>query len=137
MLSKTTLTGYLEKWVMLLREFDIQYVDRKVIKGQAIANHLEDSPLVDAYPLVVEFLDEHIYMIKEQPLWKLYFDISYTTHGSRASILLVTPQGDYIPKEFKIQFPSTINISEYEALIVSIKIVLEWNTIELQVFNDS
>ena len=87
---------------MLLSKFDIQYENRKVIKGQAIVDHLADTPLVNVYPLVMEFPDEHICMIKEKPPWKLCFDGSYTSHRSRASILLVTPQGDYIPKAFKL-----------------------------------
>jgi hypothetical protein len=33
LLRKTTLTSRLAKWVMILSEFDIEYVDRKVIKG--------------------------------------------------------------------------------------------------------
>ena len=65
MLSKIALIGHLAKWVMLLSEFDIQYVDRKAIKGQAIADHLADAPLIDAYPLVMEFPDEHICLIEE------------------------------------------------------------------------
>ena len=137
MLSRKTLIGRLAKWVMLLSEFDIQYVDRKATKGQAIADHLADAPLVDAYPLVMEFLDEHICLIEEQPPWKLYFDGSYTSHGSGVGILLVTPQGDYIPKAFKLQFPSTNNIAEYEALIVGLKIAAKWNITELQIFGNS
>jgi hypothetical protein len=88
MLSCTTLTGCLPKWVMLLSEFDIQYVNRKAIKGQVIANHLANAPLVIDHPLVTDFLDEHLCMI-EEPSWKLYFDGSYTSHGSRVGILLV------------------------------------------------
>ena len=137
MLSRTALTGRLAKWIMLLSKFNIQYVDRKAIKGQAIADHLADAPLVDPHPLVMEFPNEHIFMVEEQAPWKLYFDGSYTSHGSGAGILLVTPQGDYIPKAFKLQFPSTNNIAEYEALIVGLKTTVEWNIIELQVFGDS
>ena len=37
LLSKATLTGCLAKWVMVLSEFDIQYVERKDTKGQVIA----------------------------------------------------------------------------------------------------
>ena len=73
-----------------------------MIKGKDIIDHLADVPLVNGYPLVMEFLDEHLYMIEEQPSWKIYFDGSYTSHGSRAEILLVTPQDDYIPKAFKL-----------------------------------
>ena len=38
LLKKIALTGRLAKWVMILSEFDIKYVDRKAIKGQAIAD---------------------------------------------------------------------------------------------------
>lgn len=33
LLNKATLTGRLAKWVMILTEFDIEYVERKAIKG--------------------------------------------------------------------------------------------------------
>lgn len=33
LLSKITLTGRMDKWVMILTEFDIEYVERKAIKG--------------------------------------------------------------------------------------------------------
>lgn len=36
LLSKASLTGHTAKWVMLLSEFDIEYVDRKAIKIQVI-----------------------------------------------------------------------------------------------------
>ena len=67
--SKLALTGCLAKWVILLSEFHIQYVNKKAIKGQAIADHLADAPLIDAYPLVIEFPNEHIYLIEEKPPW--------------------------------------------------------------------
>ena len=51
--------------------------------------------------------------------------------------MLVTPQGDYIPKAFKLLFPTTNNIAKYEALVVGLKITIEWNSIELEVFGDS
>jgi hypothetical protein len=137
MLSRTTLTGCLAKWVMLLSEFDIQYVDRMAVKGQAIANHLADAPLVADHPLIMEFPEKHLCLIEEQTLWKLYFDGSYTTHGSSVGILLVTPQGDYILKYFKLQFWCTNNIAEYEALVAGLKITIKWNIMELQVYGDS
>ena len=137
LLSRTTLTGRMAKWVMLLSEFDIQYIDRKAIKGQVIADQLAEAPLVDAYPLIMEFPDEHLCVIEEQPMWKLYFDGSYTSHGSGAGILFVTPQGDYIPKSFKLGFLCTNNIAEYEALILGLRTAIQWNITELQVFGDS
>lgn len=40
LMNRATLTGRLAKWVMILSEFDIEYVSRKAIKGQIIADQL-------------------------------------------------------------------------------------------------
>lgn len=84
LLSRTTLTGCMAQWVMLLSKFDIEYVDRKAIKGQVIADQLVDAPLVDAYPLVTIFPDEEVFAVTEAPTWILYFDGSYIHNGSGA-----------------------------------------------------
>lgn len=60
LLNKANLTGKLAKWVMMLNEFDIQYVDRKEIKVQAIADQLAEAPLPDSHPLHIEFLDADV-----------------------------------------------------------------------------
>ena len=60
LLSKAALTGRLAKWVMVLSEFDIQYVEHKAIKGQAIADQLADAPMYSSFPLNIDFPDESI-----------------------------------------------------------------------------
>lgn len=62
---------------MLLSEFDIEYVERKAIKGQVIAYQLEEAPLFDDTPLQMEFLDSSIMHISSRT-WNLLFDGSYT-----------------------------------------------------------
>ena len=37
--------GKLAKWQILLSEFDIVYVTRKAVKGQALADHLAENPV--------------------------------------------------------------------------------------------
>ena len=37
LLCRASLIGCIEKWVMILSEFDIEYVDQKEIKGKVIA----------------------------------------------------------------------------------------------------
>lgn len=91
LLNKATLTGRLAKWVMILSVFDIEYVDRKAIKGQAIANQLADAPMIDDTPIVSKFLDESILMVTNLKPWKLYFDGSYMQHGTGAGIIFITP----------------------------------------------
>jgi len=60
LLSKAALTGHLAKWVILLSEYDIEYVDRKAIKGQVIADQLVDAPLQDTMPMQFDFPDESL-----------------------------------------------------------------------------
>eukprot|EP01018_Ginkgo_biloba_P024698 Gb_11643 [translate_table: standard] len=116
LLSKSTLTSRMAKWVMLLSEFYIEYINQKSIKGQFLVDHLIEAPLSKNQPLIIRFPDESVLSLDESPEWKNYFDGSFTTCGSGACIFLLTPQGDLIPKAFKIGFPCTNNIAEYEAL---------------------
>ena len=45
--EKPTPTKKISHWQMLLSEFDIVFVTRKAIKGQAIADYLANWPLND------------------------------------------------------------------------------------------
>lgn len=126
LLSRAALTWRLEKGVIILRKYDIQYVERKVIKGQVIADQLADTPLQSDNPLVADFPDESIFHTEPKSPWRLYFDWSHTNHGSRAGILFITPQGGSIPKSFRIDFPCTNNVAEYEALVTRLRMAIKW-----------
>lgn len=66
LLDKVALTRRLEKWVMILSKFDIQYVGRRAIKGQVITDQLAEAPLQDHHPMNIEFLDVDIMNITTQ-----------------------------------------------------------------------
>ena len=67
----------------------------------------------------------------------MFFDGSFTQQGSGAGILFIMPQRYSLPKAYKILFPCTNNIAEYEALINGMKIAAEWRVDQLNVFGDS
>ena len=48
---KVALIGQLAKWMIIPSKFDIQYVEHKAIKGQAIADQLAKFPVIDDAPL--------------------------------------------------------------------------------------
>ena len=58
--EKPTLIRKISRWQMLLFEFDIVFVARKAIKGQAIANYLANQPLNDQELLESLFPDEDV-----------------------------------------------------------------------------
>ncbi|GLJ17612.1 hypothetical protein SUGI_0306660 [Cryptomeria japonica] len=126
LLNKATLTSRLAKCVMLLSEFDIEYVDRKAIKGQAIIDQLVDAPMIDDVPLTSKFPDEAILTVSHAKPWQLYFDGSYTQHGAGPGILFITPQGGSIPKSYRLSFPYTNSIAEHEALTTRLRIAVQW-----------
>lgn len=72
--------GKLAKWQILLSEFDIIYVTQKVVKGQALADHLAKNPVDGEYePLNIYFPDEEVSFIGEDIVeaydgWRLFFD---------------------------------------------------------------
>ena len=58
-------------------------------------------------------------------------------NGSGAGVFFVSPHGFTIPKSYKLLFPCTNNIVEYEALTNGLKMAIEWRFIELHIYGDS
>lgn len=105
---------------MILSEFDIEYVGRKSIKVQVIADQLVEVPLHDDAPLHIEFPNADVLTISTKA-WELFFDGSYTQHGSGTGILFIAPQGHTIPKSYILCFLCTNNTEKYEVLVIRIK----------------
>jgi len=81
--EKSTLTGRIARWQMLLSEFDILYVTQKAIKGSALAEFLAHQPVNDYQPMQPEFPDEDIMALfatkessDDEGKWTLFFDAS-------------------------------------------------------------
>ena len=71
-------------------------MSQKSVKGQAIADHLANHPLLDAEPTQVEFPDETLFVIEnteEQRTWTLYFDGALNSKGNGVGAVLTSPEG--------------------------------------------
>ena len=101
--EKLALTGKISRWQMLLSKFDIAFVVRKAIKGQAKADYLTDQPLNDSDFSESLFPDEDVVAIEPEPNnvelwhWKLYFDGATNSIGNRMGAFLVSSKGQQIP----------------------------------------
>ena len=93
--KKPALTGKIARWQMLLSKFDILFVARKAIKGQAIADYLVDYPSEQLELMDSEFPDEDVMTVNEDDhcRWKLYFDGAANAIGSGIGTVLVSPKG--------------------------------------------
>ena len=56
--DRSVLTGMLMRWLVLLTEFDIQYMTHKSVKGSIVVDHLASLPVSDDKPIDDDFPDE-------------------------------------------------------------------------------
>ena len=56
--DRPILTGRIMRWLVLLTEFDIQYMTQKLVKGSIVADHLASFPVSDDKPIDDDFPDE-------------------------------------------------------------------------------
>jgi hypothetical protein len=69
-------------------------------------------------------------------VWKMYFDGASSKEGSGAGIVFISPTKEVIPMSYKLEFDTTNNISEYEALLLGLKAARDMGINELSVFGD-
>ncbi|RVW90251.1 Retrovirus-related Pol polyprotein from transposon 17.6 [Vitis vinifera] len=72
--DRPALTGRLMRWLVLLIEFDIQYVSQKSIKGSIVADHLASLPISENRPIDDDFPDEEFVAMTNLSGWCMYFD---------------------------------------------------------------
>ncbi|PKI53105.1 hypothetical protein CRG98_026510 [Punica granatum] len=84
------------KWRCQLTEYDIEYVPRTSVTGQAIADHLAEFPIEDDTPINSDFPDEGILQVDEEEdgtAWKMYFDGAANSTDSGIGAVLISPDG--------------------------------------------
>ncbi|RVW13567.1 hypothetical protein CK203_091954 [Vitis vinifera] len=72
--DRPALTGRLMRWLILLIEFDIQYVSQKSIKGSIVVDHLTSLLKSDDRPVDDDFPDEEFVAMTSLSGWCMYFD---------------------------------------------------------------
>ncbi|XP_074377646.1 uncharacterized protein LOC141719163 [Apium graveolens] len=128
------------KWAIELGQFDLEYMPRTVIKGQALADFLlEFDSAVDDKALVVlhpphseEFLEDF-----PHPWWILHVDEVVNNGGEGACIVLISPEGHHLISAIHFKFYATNNDTKYVALINGLKISLEMEVRNLIAKSDS
>lgn len=72
-----------------------------------------------------------------EQIWKLYFDGASSREGSGVGVVLISPTQQVVTLSFKLQFQTTNNTAEYEALILGMKAAKDLGADQLIVFGDS
>ena len=95
-------------WAIELSEFDIQYRSRIAMKGQAVVD------------FVVEYTQSEGQGADGLKQWIIHTDGSSNRHAGGAGVVIQTPEGDKIECMIRLDFSTTNNETEYEALVVGL-----------------
>nr|ABA96443.2 retrotransposon protein, putative, Ty3-gypsy subclass [Oryza sativa Japonica Group] len=104
------ITGRLSKWAAELSPFDLHFVTRTAIKSQVLADFVAEwTPAFAPEPESVE-----------QP-WVMHSDGSWSQKGAGAAAVLTSPGGVPIQYAARLQFGTTNNMAEYEAVLLGLR----------------
>ena len=139
--DRPVLNGRLMRWLVLLTEFDIQYMTQKSVKRSTVVGHLASLPVSDDRPIDDDFPDEQFVSMTSITGWQLYFDGAANQSWFGIDILLISPQGDHIPRPVRLVFSDhhqlTNNIVEYKACIMGLETALDLGIRKLEIHGDS
>jgi ribonuclease HI len=125
-MQKLDLSGRLANWAIELGQFDLEFVPRNAIKGQALADFLAE------FTNLPETEESEI-----ERKWVIYVDGSSTRKNGGAGILLITPDGEELSSALRLEFRTTNNEAEYEAVIAGLGLALELGAESVEVRSDS
>ncbi|XP_050909057.1 uncharacterized protein LOC127122818 [Lathyrus oleraceus] len=112
MLSKPILHSRIRKWAQALTELSLIFKPLKAMKGQIMADFIMDHVMIESSMNVVN----------AKP-WCLYFDGSSHKDETGVGVLRLSPQDGLTKFKYKISEKCSDNESEYEALIVGLRLL--------------
>ena len=107
-MSNLEAVGRLALWVIELSEFDIQYRPCTAIKGQVVID------------FIAEFTNKEDKGADEYPRWSIHTDKSSNRQVGGVGVMLLSPERDKIECMVHLNFPTTNNEVEYEALVAGL-----------------
>ncbi|XP_070005651.1 uncharacterized protein [Nicotiana sylvestris] len=134
-------TERLEKWQILLIEFDIVYVTRTTIKAQALLDNLTENPVDGEYqPLSTYFPHEEVNSVEVIPedtnAWKMFFDGVVNAKGVGIGAILISPTGQHYLATTRLWFFCMNNTTKYEAYIMGMNMAVDQDVEELIIMGD-
>jgi ribonuclease HI len=118
--------GRITKWSMELMGETLAYAPRKAIKSQILKD------------FVTEWTDTQLPLLQIQvECWTLYFDGSAMKTGAGVGLLFVSPLEEHMRYAVRLNFTTSNNMAEYEALLCGLRIAIETGIKRLNVRGDS
>ncbi|XP_065618224.1 uncharacterized protein LOC136062720 [Quercus suber] len=126
-MNKLEAAGRLIQWAVELSEFDIRYQPRNAIKAQS---------LVD---FIAEFTPSHEDLEEKEgnKQWVVHVDGSSTLYAGGIGVVLQSPEGDKLKYKVRLQYQTTNNEVEYEALLKGLELAKSVEAGSVLILGDS
>ena len=125
-MNKLEAAGRLIQWAVELSEFDVKYQSRNAIKAQALADFIaEFTPNYDDL--------EDINGEK----WIVYVDGLSMQYARGIGVVLQSPEGDKLRYKVRLQYQTTNNEVEYEALLKGLELAKSVEAKSILILGDS
>ena len=120
-------TRRIAKWGTILGAFDIKYMPRTSVKGQILADLVAEFTELEVDELLVDRnKDEKLVDTISQycpPTWEVHVDGASNQKGSGVGLVLMSSENVVVEKSLRLDFPTTNNEAEYEALLEGMAMV--------------
>ena len=115
------------QWAVKLNEFDIRYQPRHAIKAQALAYFIAE------FTLNYGDLDE----VENSKRWVVHVDGLSTQYAGGIGVVLQSPEGHKLKHKVRLQYQTTNNEVEYEALLKGLELAKSVEAKSILVLGDS
>ena len=125
-MNKLEAMGRLIQWAIELSEFDIKYQLRHAIKAQALAD------------FIAECTPSHndLEVVEDKKLI-IHVDDSSTQHAGGIGVVLQSLEGDRLTYKVRLQYQTTNNEVEYEALLKGLELAKPIEAKSILILGDS
>ena len=70
-------------------------------------------------------------------IWNMYFDGASVQNSAGVGVVLISPSKENIHLSYKLDFKTTNNVAEYEALLLGVKVAKEMGIMCVNIFGDA
>ena len=78
-----------------------------------------------------------MFYIEVMPPWMMFFDGAACQEGAGAGVVFISPQRQILLYSFLLSELWSINVAEYQALIIGMQMAIEMGISQLEIFGDS
>nr|XP_023880971.1 uncharacterized protein LOC111993363 [Quercus suber] len=125
------------RYYFLAYKYDLKAGTPKAMKSHAIVNLLAQFPREEEFLLDYEVPREVAMAEEVRKQWVMKFDGSLTAHSRGMEIVLYHKEDEAVALSFKLEFPYSNNIAEYEAYLTGLATTLDMGVKHLKVIDDS